>query len=95
MDTYKLHNPFCKLLYIIQDATEDHEKLIHAKFNEYLVYRREWFKGSVKILRFFDRHRTKESLDNEFNVSNLSHFVKGSDGKLTKRYTKFEKSVKN
>lgn len=30
LDTYKLHNPFCKLLYIIPDATEDHEKLIHA-----------------------------------------------------------------
>ena len=94
LDTYKLHNPFCKLLYIIPNATKDHEKLIHAKFNEYLVYRREWFKTGVKILRFFDRHRTKQSLDNEFNLSNLSHFVKGSNGKLTKRYTELRKEVK-
>lgn len=93
LDTYKLHNPFCKLLYIIPDATEDHEKLIHAKFNEYLVYRREWFKGSVKILRFFDRHRTKESLDDEFKVSNLAYFIKGSDGKLTERYIELKKEV--
>lgn len=94
LDFYKLHNPFCKVLYTIPNATEDHEKLIHAKFSEYLVYRREWFNSNIKILRFFDRHRTKESLDNEFKVSNLSHFIKGSDGKLTKRYTKFEKAVK-
>ena len=53
MDFYKLHNPFYKVLYTIPGATEDHERLIHARFNEYLIYRREWFKNSVKILRFF------------------------------------------
>lgn len=94
MDLYKLHNPFCKVLYTISGATEDQERLIHAKFNDYLVYRREWFKNSVKILRFFDRHRTKESLDNEFKLLDLSYFIKGPDGKLTERYLKLRKEVK-
>lgn len=94
MDLYKLHNPFCKVLYTISGATENQERLIHAKFNEYLVYRREWFKNSVKILRFFDRHRTKESLDNEFKLLDLSYFIKGSDGKLTDKYLKLRKEVK-
>lgn len=95
LDFYELHNPFCKVLYIIPDATEDHEKLIQAKFNEYRVYRKEWFKNSAKILRFFDRHRTKESLDNEFKVSNLAYFIKGPDNKkFTERYTKLRKEVK-
>ena len=94
MDLYKLHNPFCKVLYTIPGATEDQERLIHARFNEYLVYRREWFKNSVKILRFFDRHRTKESLDNEFKLLDLSYFIKGSDGKLTDKYLNLRKEVK-
>lgn len=93
LDSYKLHNPFCKVLYTIPEATEDHEKLIQAKFNEYRVYRREWFKDSVKILRFFDRHRTKESLDNEFKVSDLSYFIRGADKKLTERYIDLRKEV--
>lgn len=93
LDSYKLHNPFCKVLYTIPGATEDHEKLIQAKFNEYRVYRREWFKGSVKILRFFDRHRTKESLDNEFKVSDLAYFIRGADKKLTERYIDLRKEV--
>ena len=93
-NTYKLHNPFCKVLYTIPDATEDHERLIHAKFNEYLVYRKEWFNDSVEILRFFDRHRTKESLDNEFSVSNLAYFIRGADGRLTERYIEVKKEVK-
>lgn len=91
---YKLHNPFCKVLYTIPEATEDHEKLIQAKFNEYLVYRREWFKDSVKILRFFDRHRTKESLDNEFKVSDLSYFIRGTSGRLTYKYIKLKEEVR-
>lgn len=86
IESYYLHNPFCKVLYTIPGATGDHERLIHARFNEYLIYRREWFKNSVKILRFFDRHRTKESLDNEFKLLDLSYFIKGSDGKLTDKY---------
>lgn len=90
---YKLHNPSCKVLYIIPGATEDHEKLIQAKFNEYRVYRREWFKGNVKILRFFDRHRTKESLDSEFKVSDIAYFIKGPDGKLTDKYIELKKEV--
>lgn len=94
MDLYKLHNPFCKVLYTISGATEDQERLIHAKFNDYLVYRREWFKNSVKILRFFDRHRTKESLDNEFKLLDLSYFIKGPDGKLTDKYLNLRKEVK-
>lgn len=93
LDSYKLHNPFCKVLYTIPEATEDHEKLIHARFNEYRVYRREWFKGNVKILRFFDRHRTKESLDNEFKVSDLAYFIRGADKKLTERYIDLRKEV--
>ncbi len=93
LDFYKLHNPFCKVLYTIPEATEDHEKLIQAKFNEYRVYRREWFKDSVKILRFFDRHRTKESLDNEFKVSDLAYFIRGADKKLTERYIDLRKEV--
>lgn len=94
VESYYLHNPFCKVLYTIPGATEDQERLIHAKFNEYLVYRREWFKNSVKILRFFDRHRTKESLDNEFKLLDLSYFIKGSDGKLTDKYLNLRKEVK-
>lgn len=93
LDTYKLHNPFCKVLYTIPEATEDHEKLIQAKFNEYRAYRKEWFMDNVAILRFFDRHRTKESLDNEFKVSNLAYFIKGTDGKLTERYIKLKEEV--
>jgi len=93
LNFYKLHNPFCKVLYTIPDATEDHEKLIQAKFNEYLIYRKEWFEDSVEILRFFDRHRTKESLDNEFKVSDLAYFIRGTDGRLTERYIEFREEV--
>lgn len=93
IESYKLHNPFCKVLYTIPGATEDHERLIQTKFNEYRVYRKEWFRDSVKILRFFDRHRTKESLDNEFKISNLAYFIKGPNGKLTDRYIRLKEEV--
>ena len=93
IESYYLHNPFCKVLYTIPGATEDHERLIQVKFNKYQIYRKEWFEDSVEILRFFDRHRTKESLDNEFKVSDLAYFIKGPDGKLTKRYIELKKEV--
>jgi len=54
IESYLLHNPFCKVLYIIPDATEDHEKLIHAKFNKYLVSNSSSYESAIfNLLHIF------------------------------------------
>lgn len=93
-DTYYLHNPFCKVIYTISEATPEQEKIIHGKFNDYLVYRREWFLKNDDIVNFFENHKTKESLEKEFEGVNyipqkenkdLRHSIKNF---LNKYYTK-------
>ena len=53
--TYKLHNPTCKILYEIPDLPEDIEKKIQYKFRDllYSEYGREWFYYSEDIINFF------------------------------------------
>lgn len=43
--TYKLHNPTCKILYEISNLSEDIEKRIQYKFRDlkYKNYGNEWF----------------------------------------------------
>ena len=63
---YKLHNPTCQILYIIPEATEEHEKKVQYKFKNLLFpdYGREWFKYSEEIINFFKNIKSLEELDN-------------------------------
>lgn len=53
--TYKLHNPTCKILYEISNLSEDIEKRIQYKFRDlkYKNYGNEWFYYSEDIINFF------------------------------------------
>lgn len=53
--TYKLHNPTCKVLYEISGYDEDIEKRVQYKFRDlkYEDYGNEWFYYSDNIINFF------------------------------------------
>ena len=63
---YKMHNPTCTILYIISEATEEHEKKVQYKFKNLLFpdYGREWFKYDQSIIDFFKNIKSLEELDN-------------------------------
>ena len=63
---YKMHNPTCRILYEIPNATEDHEKRVQYKFRNLLFpdYGREWFKYDQSIIDFFKNIKSLEELDN-------------------------------
>ena len=62
---YKLHNPLSEILFTISGGTEKHEKSLHLLFRQYLYpdYGNEWFVYNEEIIKFFQTHITKESLD--------------------------------
>lgn len=62
---YKLHNPLSEILFTIHGGTEEHEKSLHLLFRPYLYpdYGNEWFVYNEEIIKFFQTHITKESLD--------------------------------
>ena len=62
---YKLHNPLSEILFTIPGGTEKHEKSLHLLFRQYLYpdYGNEWFVYNEEIIKFFQTHITKESLD--------------------------------
>ena len=62
---YKLHNPTCKVLFEIPEATEDHEKKVQYKFKDLLFegYGREWFKYDQSIIDFFQNIKSLDELE--------------------------------
>ena len=78
IESYKLHNPFCKVLYKISGGTERHESLIHNRFKNLRVYRREWFKDDVdnSIINFFNTYKTVEDLNNALGIGDPKYFVR-------------------
>ena len=62
---YKLHNPLSEILFTITGGTEKNEKSLHTLFMQYLYpdYGNEWFVYNEQIIKFFQTHITKESLD--------------------------------
>lgn len=96
LDTYFLHNPHCDLLYKIPGGTQDQEKLLHYKFKNYLVYRKEWFiDDSGEIIDFFKTHPTVESLEQEFGTANPTYFIRDITGKLTKDFKEIRDGIKS
>lgn len=61
--SYISHNPSITLLYEIPGGTEDHEKRLHYKFRDLLLYGNEWFKHDPSILRYFESKPTLESIE--------------------------------
>lgn len=96
-DTYYLHNPFCKVLYTIPNGTERHESLIHNKFKNLRVFRREWFEDDANnsIINFFNTYKTVDDLNNVLGVGNPKYFVKDATGKLTEEFQKLRGYIKN
>ena len=96
-NTYYLHNPFCKVLCTIPGGTERHEKLIHNKFKNLRVYRREWFEddASNSIINFFDVCKTVDDLNNELGVGDPKYFVRDATGKLTEEFIELRSYIKN
>lgn len=59
---YRNHNPSCKVLFKIPEATEQDETNLHGYFKEYRIFNHEWYEYKEDIIKFFEDHRTKESL---------------------------------
>lgn len=96
LDTYFLHNPHCDLLYKIPGGTQDQEKLLHYKFKNYLVYRKEWFvDDSGEIIDFFKTHLTVESLEKEFGTANPTYFIRDITGKVTKEFREIKDGIRS
>ena len=96
-DTYYLHNPFCKVLYTIPGGTERHESLIHNRFKDLRVYRREWFEddASNSIVNFFNTYKTVNDLNNVLGVGDPKYFVRDATGKLTEEFIELRSYIKN
>lgn len=71
---YKLHNPLSEILFTIPGGTEKHEKSLHLLFRQYLYpdYGNEWFVYNEEIIKFFQTHITKESLDENLIILSTS-----------------------
>lgn len=52
--SYRNHNPCSEVLFKIPGGTEDHEKRLHYKFRDLLLYGNEWFKYDQKIIDYFN-----------------------------------------
>ena len=96
-NTYYLHNPFCKVLYTIPNGTERHESLIHNKFKNLRVFRREWFEDDANnsIINFFNTYKTVDDLNNILGVGDPKYFVRDANGKLTKEFQKLRSYIEN
>lgn len=53
---YELHNPGCRVLYIIE-GTRDDETSLHECFKD-LQWRGEWFKYDERIINYFKDHQS-------------------------------------
>ena len=62
-DQYYLHNPTCKVLKTIPNATQEQESRVQYKFRDLLYTRNEWFKYDQSIIDFFNDIRSLEELD--------------------------------
>lgn len=96
LNNYYLHNPHCDLLYTIPGGTQDQEKLLHYKFKNYLVFRKEWFiDDSGEILDFFKTHPTVELLEKEFGTAKPTYFIRDITGKVTKEFKEIRVGIKS
>lgn len=95
--TYYLHNPFCKILCTIPGGTVRHESLIHNRFKNLRVYRKEWYEDDAtnSIINFFNTYKTVDDLNNVLGVGDPRYFVRGADGKLTEEFQNLRSYVKN
>ena len=62
-EQYYLHNPTCKVLKIIPNATQEQESRVQYKFKDLLYTRNEWFKYDQSIIDFFNNVESLEELD--------------------------------
>lgn len=62
-DQYFLHNPTCKILKIIPNATQEQESKVKFKFKDLLFARQEWFLYDQSIIDFFNNIKSLEELD--------------------------------
>ena len=62
-DQYFLHNPTCKILKIIPNATQEQESKVKFKFKDLLFARQEWFLYDQSIIDFFNNIESLEELD--------------------------------
>ena len=62
-EQYYLHNPTCKVLKTIPNATQEQESRVQYKFKDLLYTRNEWFKYDQSIIDFFNDIRSLEELD--------------------------------
>ena len=62
-DQYYLHNPTCKVLKIIPNATQEQESRVQYKFRNLLYIRNEWFKYDQSIIDFFNNVKSLDELD--------------------------------
>ena len=94
-NTYYLHNPFCKVLCTIPGGTERHESLIHNRFKDLRVYRREWFEDDGSIVNFFNTYKTVNDLNNALGIGDPKYFVRDVTGKLTEEFQNLRSYIKN
>lgn len=87
---YKHHNPLCELLYVIPGGSERDEKNLHCYFNKfkYSEYGREWFEYNIKIIEYFESHKTKESLQDLVGIL-------AGDYKISPEFYKVIKKIAN
>lgn len=66
LNSYLIHNPTYKLLYIIPKGTEKLERLLHSHFIKYRFpdYGNEWFYWDSEIIDFFEVNKTANDLIN-------------------------------
>lgn len=62
-DQYFLHNPTCKILKIIPNATQEQESKVKFKFKDLLFAGQEWFLYDQSIIDFFNNIKSLEELD--------------------------------
>lgn len=88
---YKLHNPCCKVLFRIPNATDKYERCLHIYFSDlrFPGYGREWYYWDKKIISFFEQNRTSEQL--VISLNNIKG--EGEEGYIAEEFINISSKV--
>lgn len=94
--TYRLHNPCCKVLFKVPDVTEEYEHCLHFYFSalRFSDYGREWYYWDKKIINFFEQNKTFDDIVNaltvaEIDVHSLGKYRVGEIMEIANKVTKY------
>ena len=94
--TYKHHNPCCKVLFKVPNVTVEYERCLHSYFSalRFSDYGREWYYWDKKIIDFFKQNKTFDDIINtltvaEIDIHSLGKYRVGEIMEIANKVTKY------